>query len=252
MKNKRNIIILIILLLVYVIASYRIEFNLLTFILSTPGFAAFLATEFFPPTLSSLAKYVQPILGTISAALIASILGSIIAFGLALLVSKKTSPVPWAGHIMRIFLTLFRNIPMLIWATLFTIIVGIGSTAGIVALILFTITFLTRVFADALDNSDSGMIEAMESVGASRLLVLRYGILSAFAPSYYSWLLFVLEINIKASSILGLVGAGGLGYELKKNLDLFRYHEASALILVIVVMLLLIEVISNRIRRILI
>lgn len=251
-SNTKNLGIVAVLIVLYFIAAKQINYSLISFVASIPGFFSFLFQEFFSPNIASLPKYIQPILGTVSVAIIASIIGSMIAFVLSLLVSNVSGPSRIIGSLLRIVLTFFRNIPMLIWATLFTIVVGIGSTAGILALILFTLTFLTRNFADAIDGSDIGTLEAMEALGASKLCILRYGVISSFVPTFYSWLLFIIEINIKASSILGLVGAGGLGYELKKNLDLFNYREVSALIIVIVGMLLLIEIISNGIRKVLI
>ena len=233
----------------YILASQAIDFNLAVFLTSIPGFIRFIIVEFLPPNLTALPLYVESILNTIFVSILASVSGAILAFGFALLIAKRTTPFPKIAIVIRGALAFVRNIPMMVWASLFVIIVGIGITAGVVALVFFSVSFLSRVFADALDDIDKGTLEALRANGASKLALIHHVMIPEFLPTFYGWVLFLFEINIKASSILGLVGAGGLGYELKKSLDLFKYHDASALILVIVVLMITVEIISNKIRK---
>lgn len=234
--------------LIFYLCMQALEFDILEFFLSFPRFMSFLVFEFFPPNFSVVLKYVDPILDTVFAAIIATIISTGVAVVLAFIVAKKTTPHQALSLAVKSFLSLFRNVPMLVWASLLTIIFGIGITAGVVALVIFSIAFLTRVLADAIDDVDIGVFEAMNSVGATRMQVIKQGIIPTFMPSFYAWILFMLEINIKASAILGLVGAGGLGYELKKNLDLFQYREACAIVFILIVMMLVIEYISTQVR----
>ncbi|WP_277871034.1 phosphonate ABC transporter, permease protein PhnE [Culicoidibacter larvae] len=246
-KTKQRLIIIFI-VVIFLICMYMLEFNPIQFLIALPEFIYFLFFKFFPPSFNEITKYIPPILDTIYAAVISTFISTILGLLLAFLLAKKTSPFPLVSLLLRSFLSLFRNIPLLIWAAILTIVFGIGITAGIIALIIFTTSFLARVLSEAIDDIGNEVFEAVAFTGATKIQVIKHGVIPSFMPSFYSWTLFLLEINIKASSILGLVGAGGLGYELKKSLDLFQYNNASALVLIMGIIMLTIEFVSNRIR----
>lgn len=250
MKNKKTDIIIYGLVLLLIIGGcmYILDFSFFKFVVSVPAFFQFLFRSFLPPDLGKLPRYFDAIMSTVYAAIVSTTISASIAFILSFVVADKTTPHKAISVDIRSILSLFRNVPTMVWAAVLTIVFGIGITAGIIALIIFSVAFLTRVLSDAIDETDNGIIEAMMSVGSTRFEIIIHGIIPTFIPTCYSWILFMLEVGIKSSAVLGLVGAGGIGYDLKKNLDLFHYREASALILILVIMLLAIENVSNRIR----
>ncbi|GBU10979.1 phosphonate ABC transporter, permease protein PhnE [Erysipelotrichaceae bacterium] len=248
-KSLRMFAIVACMVFLYSICMVALEVDFFELLSAIPHFLNFLFFKFFPPNIASIPLYIKPILDTVFAAILATIISTILATILSFLVAKKTTPWEPLSFIIRAILSLFRNVPILVWASLLTIIFGIGITSGIIALIIFGAAFLTRVLADAIDDVSRGVFEAMQACGATRMELIKHGIIPAYMPSFYAWMLFMLEVNIKASAILGLVGAGGLGYELKKSMDLFQYQEACAIIVVLILMMLAIEFISNRIRR---
>ena len=129
------------------------------------------------------------------------------------------------------------------------IVFGIGKIPGLLSLIIFDVGFLIRSYSEAIEEMSTGMMEAMKASGVNPLVQIFRGELPMFMPAFYSWTLFIFEINIRASSILGIVGAGGLGVKLKEATGVFRYHEAAAIIMVMIVMILGVEMITNKVKE---
>ncbi len=146
-------------------------------------------------------------------------------------------------------ISFLRNIPVLVWASLFVYIFGIGNMVGLLALTVATLGFLARSYADSIDEIGSSKLEALRAAGASYWQILFHGLIPEFIPSWINWTLFSFEINIRASSILGMVGAGGMGIMIQTNIRLFKYREAFALIILLVLLVLLTEFTVNQLRK---
>ena len=163
--------------------------------------------------------------------------------------AESISPNPAVRNLFRFVVSFFRNIPVLIWASLLVFVFGIGNMVGLIALVLATIGFLARSYAESINEIAGTKLEALRASGASWFQLVFHGIIPEFAPAWINWTLYSFEINIRASSILGMVGAGGLGILIQSNLNLRRYSEASALIIILVAMVLITELIVNIIRK---
>lgn len=226
-----------------------IEFDISDFVFAVPEFFRFLIFDFLPPSLSKWKEYINPILETFYFAIVATFVSSLIAVVFGFIAAGRMPGTRLIGYIVKFLASIIRNIPVLVWASILVIIFGIGVVPGLLSLIIFDIGFLVRSYSEAIEEMDTGMLEAMKAAGVRPIVQVFRGELPMFMPSFYSWTLFVFEINIRASAILGIVGAGGLGVKLKEATGVFRYHEAAAIIIVMVVMILGVEFITNKIKE---
>lgn len=163
--------------------------------------------------------------------------------------AESINPFAPVRIVIRFIVSFIRNIPVLVWASLLVYVFGIGDMVGLLALIIATFGFLTRSYAEEMNNIANNKLEALKATGASPAQLFVHGIIPAFFPSWLNWTFFSFEINIRASAILGMVGAGGIGIMIQTNIRLFKYKEAMALILVLVLLVLITEFIVNKLRK---
>lgn len=203
----------------------------------------------FPPDLERLPQILRSLLVTFQMALVGCVLGLVLAFPLAILAADGLSPHPVLKHLSRGLIALFRTVPDLVWALLFVIAVGLGPAAGVMAIMVDKIGFAGRFFAEAMEEVDKGPQEALAAMGATRSGLIFSSVVPQALPSFIATSLFSLEKAVRGSVILGLVGAGGIGVELKVAFDLFDYDTAATIIIAVFLLVVLVEQISNRIRK---
>jgi phosphonate transport system permease protein len=224
-------------------------FSFATLMSGSQEAASFIFSDLLPPDFSVLASLINPALDTIYMSFVAMVIGALVAAVLAVLVAATTSPHPALQLFMRGFSSLFRNIPVFIWAILLTASFGLGVLVGTLSLIMVSVGALTRAFAEVLEEIDEGQLEAVRATGANYFQVLAQGVLPQFLPGFFGWSLYMLEINVRASTIIGMVGGGGLGFVIQSNIKLFQYGQVSMGILLILIIVLLTEWITNQIRE---
>ena len=181
--------------------------------------------------------------------MVGTYISALLAFIFGLLMADEINSLAPVRVAVRMIVSFIRNIPVLVWASLLVYVFGIGNMVGLLALIIATFGFLARSYAEEMNHIAGSKLEALKATGASKAQLVIHGLLPEFYPSWINWTLFSFEINIRASAILGMVGAGGIGIMIQTNIRLFKYQEASALIIILVVMVLLIEFTVNRLRR---
>jgi phosphonate transport system permease protein len=142
-----------------------------------------------------------------------------------------------------------RAIDSLILALFFVSAVGLGPFPGTLALAIHSVGMLGKLFADAIEAVDPGPIEAVESAGGGKLSVVRWAVLPQVAPLFVSYFLFRFELNVRVAVVLGLVGAGGIGFLLTQYMRLFQYQKVATVVLVILVLVMLIDFFSSKLRR---
>ncbi|MGX6977879.1 phosphonate ABC transporter, permease protein PhnE [Vagococcus elongatus] len=226
-----------------------LKVNPLEILTAYPSIVSFFGENFFPPDFSGFKNYVPLIIETLLFAVVGTYISAILAFILGLAMSENINPIALVRWLVRTFSSLVRNIPVLVWASLLVYIFGIGSMVGLLALILATLGFLTRSYAETIDDIADTKLEALKANGASPIQVIVNGLMPEFIPSWVNWTLFSFEINIRASAILGMVGAGGIGIMIQTNIRLFKYQEALALIITLVILILLTEFAVTKIRK---
>lgn len=205
--------------------------------------------EMFPPSLERAGPIGKALLETFQMALVGTVAGVIVSLPLAVLATRHISPHPILYHASRSVIALFRTVPDLVWAIFFVATVGLGPFAGTLAIMIDKIGFCGRFFAEAMEEADRGPQEALRAMGASGSSVVAAAVIPAAMPSFVNTALFSLEKATRSSVVLGLVGAGGIGIELSVSMDLFRYSEASTIIIAIFILVIAVEQCSGWLRR---
>ncbi len=193
-----------------------------------------LAADAMPPDFSRWQSWGRPLLETLSMSIAGTVLGAAAALPLGALSARNIVRQPWLREPVRLFLNVLRSIPGLIWGVLFVAAVGFGPLPGILALASHSTGVLGKFFAEILEHADPAPSDALRSYGVSRVGVLRYSVLPQILPRLVDAAVYRWEPNLRAATTLGVVGAGGLGLEIVTAFHLFEYREASALIIVLV------------------
>lgn len=181
---------------------------------------------------------------TIQIAYVSTVIGAVLAVPLIFLASRNTSTDPVTMWIFRTLLTLLRSIPDLLWAALWVAVLGLGALPGVVALTLFSIGVLAKLGSETVEAIDPGPIEALRAAGAGRNRTIIFAVVPQVAATMVSYILYVFEINVRASVVLGLVGAGGIGQLLITRLNFFDFVGVGAIIAVIFGVVILIDGVS--------
>lgn len=206
------------------------------------------AGEMIPPATDRLLPVAEAILVTFQMALVGTVIGVLLSLPIALMAARNTSPHPVVRHVVRSVVSFMRTVPDLAWALFFVVSVGLGAFAGTLTIIVDTIGFCARFFAEAMEEVDPGPSEALASIGANPIDRMAVVLLPGAMPSMINTSLFSLEKAVRSSVILGLVGAGGIGAELAISMEMFRYDQAATIILLIFVLVFAVEQVSSRLR----
>jgi phosphonate transport system permease protein len=205
--------------------------------------------EFWPPDFAVLPRTVQPILETVQMAIIASLIGCTLALPVAFLASRVTAPNTVAYVLDRTLLSVVRAIPDVLYALIFVAALSIGPLPGILALILFNIGVVAKLLSETVDGVDPGPIEAARAAGGGRLQTVRWAVLPQVLPNYVAYSLYAFELNIRASAILGIVGAGGIGNLINETRRFFQYDQLMVVVIEIFLLVIIVEIGSIWLRR---
>lgn len=207
-----------------------------------------LLTRMFPPDWGHTGRIIDPLLETIHIATLGTIMTFAIAIPLAFLSARNTTPNWVTWFIGRFILVASRSINTVVWALIFVAIFGPGAMAGIWAITFRSIGFLGKLVAEAIEEVDEGTVEAIEATGASRLQVLLFGVLPQVLPVIFGTTIYRWDINIRESTVLGFVGAGGIGIELYSSINLFRWPEVAVMLVSILGVVVISEFVSATAR----
>jgi phosphonate transport system permease protein len=226
------------------------------------------ARGMFPPahSIAFLQTIGRPVLETMQMALLGTVLAVLIGFPLSLLAANTIAfagplhdmnrhrPLAWLGArlpyaLSRLLLNVLRAIPELVWALLFVRALGLGAAPGIMALGVSYSGMLGKVYADILEAIDPAPLEALQSTGASRLQMVMYGWLPQMLPNFLGYTLYRWECALRASALMGFVGAGGIGQHIELSMRMFEYHEAVSMILIVVALSAIVERLGDSLRR---
>jgi len=220
------------------------------FIEGLPHFLALVA-EMFPPNWQVLTggRVWWGILETLSMAFMGTFLGAAVSFVLGILAAGNAAPSRAVREAVRTLMAAERAVPTLVIILLLVVVVGLGPFAGMLAIAIGSVGMLGKLFAEAIENADPKPLESLESAGATGMQVIRYGVLPQVMPSFIANTLYRFDINLRAALFLGVVGGGGVGFDLHMAMSLFRYADALAITAVVLVMILLAEKLSDYLRR---
>ena len=208
------------------------------------------ATRFVDFDASILLSLWEPALETVLMATLATLLGALMAIPVAWLGADNISPLGRFTYLVgRVLMTLSRSVHEVVWGLIFVAAVGLGALAGVLAMAVRSIGFISKTVAEAIEDVNKGPVEAMRAVGANRFQVLMFGIVPQVLPVIIGNVIFEWDVNIRRSTIMGLVGAGGLGLALHRQMASYNYGGIATVIFVILVIIVLGELFSAWARR---
>lgn len=219
------------------------------FVWDAPRIAGDIWTRATPPRWSYIAELGRPIWDTLNIATLGTLISLCLAVPVAFLAARNTTPSRLIIRPVALFIIVStRSINSLIWALLLIAIIGPGVFAGVVAIAIRSIGFCAKLLYEAIEEIDHGQVEAITATGASRWQVMAYGIVPQILPAFAGIAVFRWDINIRESTVLGLVGAGGIGLQLSSSLNVLAWPQVSLILIVILVAVVISEWVSARVR----
>jgi phosphonate transport system permease protein len=208
-----------------------------------------LVGRMFPPSLEVVPDVALASLETLQMAVVGTIIAALLSVPLAFLAAQNIAPSAILYHVSRSIIIFTRAIPDLIFALIFVAAVGLGPFPGTLALAISSIGMLGKLYAEAIEEIDFGQVEALRSTGSHPLQTLAFGVVPQVTPAIIGMTLYRWDINIRNSVVLGLVGAGGIGFQLLTSMRLFQYPEVLTIIIFVFVIILAVERVSSSIRE---
>ena len=245
MTPKNNLVIGIIVALV-VIAAYDLEVDLVKFVEGIPNLVIVLE-EMVQVESKYIPSALWAMLETIQMAFVGTIIGVAIALPLSFLAARNlNSKFVYAP--IRALLAAIRTFPSILWALLFVIMVGSGAFAGVLAIIMYTVGFIAKLQYESIETIDSDPMDAVSSIGVSKSQLIRYVVIPESASHLLGQILYMFDYNVRQTSILGLVGAGGIGFYIINYIKFFEYGKAAVFMLVVLITVLIIDWVSVKVR----
>ncbi|MFD2639405.1 phosphonate ABC transporter, permease protein PhnE [Piscibacillus salipiscarius] len=203
----------------------------------------------FPPNWDYIPLAIDPLIETIQVAVVATTFSILICIPASLLAANTVTTNKFVYQATRTILNILRTIPDILLATIFVSLFGIGIIPGILALTIFSLGLLAKLLSESIETIDSKQLDAISSTGANKIQVIWYGVVPQVLPQFISYGLYVFELNVRASLVLGFVGAGGIGTIIDTQLNFLKYQNVMAILIVLLVAVIIIETISNMLRR---
>lgn len=230
------------------VSYYPAEVNNWTFLITDAGNMADFIADFLNPNFEDLNQIVLKMIETIQIALWGTALSILFGIPAALLCSNNIAPV-WVVQPMRRLMDAARAINELVFAILFVAAVGLGPFAGVMALFIHNLGIIAKLFSEAVEAIDQRPVEGLASTGASRLQQIVFGVIPQVLPLWSSFSLYRFETLVRSATVLGIVGAGGIGFIFYESFRSFEYDKASAIIIVVVISVTIIDIISSQLRK---
>jgi phosphonate transport system permease protein len=233
-------------------SAFITQFDFNEGLASFPKALAWLAANFLPNARAwgNLPSILGRLGETVVVSVMATVLAAALSFGLALLGSRTTRPHPWFTPLVRAIGSLGRNIPIVAWAMIFLLAFGQTFVTGLLALLLESVGFLTRSFLEITDEAAAEPVEGLRSTGAGWSTTVAQAVIPTLLPSLTSWMLFMLETNIRSATLVGLLTGTGIGFSFDLYYKSLNYPSAALVTLCIVVVVLVLEGVSNALRKV--
>jgi phosphonate transport system permease protein len=246
---RASVIFVIVLFLLFSLSSGFTRFNPFAALLSQGEFWNFILADFVPPSMGRLETLFAAVMQTIYMALASTGISAVLALFLSFLGAASITRSVFVNSAVRCFASVLRNIPNLVWAFILVAAFGIGTEVGVLSLIIATTGALTRFFIEILDEAAEETMEPLLAAGASMPSIITQALLPGAMPGFIAWILYCVELNIRTSTILGMVGAGGIGLLLMGYIKQFNYAAASTAILAVAVIVIAVNLLTNYLRK---
>ena len=247
-NRYKDSLLLLIISVIAMLSLYFIPVNFKEMAYGIPRIWEFLK-GIFPPDFSGITVYVRLMLETVGMGISGTFLAVLISIPMGVLSARNVIHAPVIYNIMKEISNFFRAMPELMFALIFVAAVGLGPFAGVLAIAIHTAGFLGKFYAEAIENVDPKPVEAIEATGARFIQRIRYSVFPQVMPLFNSYNLYILDRNIRASTVMGIVGAGGIGFDLVMSMKLFEYQKTATLILIILLTVMLVDWLSSYLRK---
>ncbi|MDA7767923.1 phosphonate ABC transporter, permease protein PhnE [Candidatus Pelagibacter sp.] len=244
----KTFIFIISIIILLIIVTIDLEINFLSLFSDSYRYFLDIFSRMLPPDFSNFKELLYSMVETIEIAILGTFIAIILSIPLALFSAKNISPNIFIFLFARIITVFFRAVPEFIIAMILVIAIGFGAMPGVLALGIHTMGFLAKFYAEDIEHVNKGPIEALKSSGASKGQIICFAIIPQIIPSFVANNLYILDRNIRMATMLGIVGAGGIGYELQSAFRMFEYPKVSAIIIIIFITIFLIDNLSSFIR----
>lgn len=205
--------------------------------------------EMTPPDFSRWRRWIEPLVDTLAMSIAGTALAVVLSLPLALLAAPNTTPNAVAYQVTRTFLSFLRSVPELIMGVLFVAAVGFGALPGVLALALHSVGMVGKFYAEAIEHVDPAPVEAARAAGCTPMATILHAVLPQVAPQLADITIYRWEYHFRASAVLGIVGAGGIGFELMAALRLLQYDQVSAILLAILACVVVVDGLGATLRR---
>jgi phosphonate transport system permease protein len=246
-QRLKNLSIILVVCFVYSWAWHGLEIDSAIFQDAAEYFKVFVG-DFYPPNWSVLDLGIEALIKTIQMSIWGTTIGAIFSLPIAIASAHNLSPwwLRWSANFLQ---NLIRSVPSVVLALIFVAVVGLGEIAGTLAVSVYTIGYLAKFYQEAIEAVEPSSLEALQVTGASWLQIAQYGILPQVLPLGLGYTLYMFEYNIRISSIFGVVGAGGIGFQLVTYINGFERTKAATIMLVLLVVVTAIDGISSKLRQ---
>ena len=232
--------------LVFVVNDLEIDF--IKLVTDSSKYFGDIISRMLPPDFSNLNELVYAMFETIEIAFLGTFIAIVLSIPLGLFSARNLAPNYFVYLICKTIVIFFRAIPEFIIAMILVIAIGFGAMPGVLALGLHTMGFLAKFYAEDIEHINKGPIDALKSSGATKSQIISFGVIPQILPSFVANNLYILDRNVRMATMLGIVGAGGIGYELQSSFRMFEYERVSAIIILIFVTIFIIDHLSAFIR----
>jgi len=231
-----------------IFVTIDLEINFIELFSDSSKYFGDIFNRMLPPDFSNLNNLILAMFETIEIAFLGTFIAIVLSIPVGLFSARNLAPNYFVFLIARIITIFFRAIPEFIIAMILVIAVGFGAIPGVLALGLHTMGFLAKFYAEDIEHVNKGPIEALKSSGASKRQIISFAVIPQIIPSFVANNLYILDRNIRMATMLGIVGAGGIGYELQSSFRMFEYQKVSAIIIIIFITIFIIDHLSSYIR----
>ena len=225
-----------------------LEINFIELFSDSSKYFGDILSRMLPPDFSNFKNLIYAMIETIEIAFLGTFIAIVLSIPVGLFSARNLAPNYGVFLVARIITIFFRAIPEFIIAMILVIAIGFGAMPGVLALGIHTMGFLAKFYAEDIEHINKGPVEALKSSGASKTQIISFAIIPQIIPSFIANNLYILDRNIRMATMLGIVGAGGIGYELQSSFRMFEYQKVSAIIIIIFITIFIIDHLSSFIR----
>lgn len=251
-RKLTYLLVLATVLVIYLASAYITEFHLAEGLSSFPNAFRWIITNLIPDekAISRIPKILSKLLETTLLSVAVTVFAAIVAFFFSLLGTRTTKTPPIVGSTVRIIAAFFRNVPDVVWAMILMFSFGQNILTGFLALFFTTFGMLTRAFIETIDEVSGSCVEALSATGAGYLQCVFQAIIPSSLPGIVSWVLYMIETNIRSSTLIGMLTATGIGYLFDMYYKSIQFPSAGLIVAFMAILVIAIEIISNKIRKV--